>query len=80
MLDGDTATYVIEDGTAWETGTATAGTTATVFTRELSASSTGSLLSLTGSATMYFTPNAADMSELSRFGRMLAVSVGQVSL
>jgi hypothetical protein len=53
--------YTIEDGVAWETGTGTYTSSGTTMTRTLSASSTGSLLNIAGSATMYFTPIATSL-------------------
>lgn len=50
--------YAITDGTAWETGTGVVGGTSTTMTRVLASSSTGSLLSLTGSAKVFLTPIA----------------------
>lgn len=78
MVDGDDARYAIEDGTAWETGKALASSTATVFARTMEKSSTGSLISLSGSATMYFTPTAAQMTAIAERGAMLAASIGMV--
>ena len=74
MVDGETTRYVIEDGTAWETGLATASSTATVIARTLENSSTGSLLNLSGSATMYFAPTALDLN--ARIGRDIALTLG----
>lgn len=78
MVDGQDARYAIEDGTAWETGTVIASSTATVLARTLEASSTGSLISLSGSATMYFTPTAKQLDALPARGAILALSVGMV--
>jgi hypothetical protein len=50
VVDGDEIRYVIEDGINWEIGTGVYN--AGVITRSLVESSTGSLLSLSGSATI----------------------------
>ena len=59
VVDADVVRYVIEDGTAWEIGTGTysAGT----LTRALGESSTGSLLTLSGSAVVFVTAAAEDI-------------------
>lgn len=51
-LDSRTYDYLIEDGTAWELGSGVYSSGAGTLTRTLLASSTGSLLSLSGSATI----------------------------
>lgn len=57
-------TYTILDGTAWETGTGVYTTSGTTVSRVLVASSTGSLLNLSGTATMFFTALASKTPQL----------------
>lgn len=52
VLNGETVRYLIEDGTAWEIGLGVYTTAGLTMTRTLVESSTGSLLNLTGAATV----------------------------
>jgi hypothetical protein len=63
-LNGDILRYVIEDGTAWEIGNGTYTTAGTTLTRTLVESSTGSLLNLSGSATVYSASTKEDFETL----------------
>ncbi len=60
-VDARTYSYVIEDGTAWEVGEGVYTASGTTLSRTLIASSTGSLLNLSGAAKVYVSPNARDV-------------------
>ena len=62
ISNGDTVRYVIEDGTAFEIGQGVYTHSGTTLTRVLSSSSTGSLLNLSGSAVLFISPSAEDLT------------------
>ena len=65
VSNGDIVRYVIEDsGTAWEIGSGAYNSSGPTLSRTLSESSTGSLLSLSGSAVVFVAATAADLAAL----------------
>lgn len=62
VADADIVRYTIEDGTDWEIGTGTYSTAGNTLTRSVTESSNaGSLINLTGAATIYVTAAADDL-------------------
>ena len=60
VSDGNKLNYVIEEGSAWERGNGIYTTSGTTMTRVLIDSSTGSLLTLTGTAHVFIDTFATD--------------------
>ena len=76
-LNGHTLRYVIEDGSAWEVGTAVYDSSGPSLTsRTLTSSSTGALLSLTGSAKVFISASADDLDLLYADITVTVVNVG----
>ena len=63
VSNADVVRYTIEDGTAWEIGTGTYTASGATLSRSMTESSTGSLLSLTGTASVFVTAAAADIQQ-----------------
>ena len=63
IANGTVVSYAIEDGTNRETGRGTYTTSGTTLTRTLKASSTGSLLNLSGNAQVMITAITDDFTE-----------------
>lgn len=63
-ISGVSYSYLIEDGTSWELGWGIYDSAGPTLTRNLMSSSTGSLLNLTGSATVACVANEMDIAPL----------------
>ncbi len=63
IADDDIVSYFIVDGAAWEYGSGVIGGTRTTIARTLRESSTGSLLSLSGTAEVFFAPGDEEVLE-----------------
>lgn len=63
-ISGVSYSYLIEDGTSWELGWGIYDSAGPTLTRNLMSSSTGSLLNLTGSATVACVANEADIGAM----------------
>jgi hypothetical protein len=73
VADGDVVSYGIVDGTASEVGYGTYTASGTTLTRNLTKSTTGSLLSLTSAAEVYITARAEDLSDLLNLSHAMAI-------
>lgn len=62
VADAASVRYVIEDGSAWEIGVGTYTSSGATLSRTLNASSTGSLLNLSGNAIVSITATALDLA------------------
>lgn len=76
IANGDSVTYVIEDGNSYEIGTGTYTHSGTTLSRSLQSSSTGSLLNLSGSASVFITLSAQDFDERANVPVSMAIALG----
>lgn len=76
VVNGDIVRYVIEDGLDWEIGVGTYTSSGTTLSRTLNESSTGSLLNLSGTATVFVTAAALDILDNISVGTSVASTSG----
>ena len=75
LADADVVPIFIEGAAgAWEHSLATLGSTQTTLTRVLRKSSTGSLLNLSGTSTVFIDPGAADLGGMALLSHVSAVA------
>ena len=78
VSNADVVRYTIEDGTAWEIGTGTYTASGATLSRSMTESSTGSLLSLTGAASVFVTAAAADIVQPNSSPTFAKVTAGDI--
>ncbi len=79
ISDGDVVRFTIIDGDAWEIGTGTYTATGTTLSRTLTESSTGALLSLSGSnVEVFITAANEDLVLKDSNGNILIGSIGKI--
>jgi len=76
IVNGDVVTYVVEDGNSYEIGTGTYTHSGTTLSRSLQSSSTGSLLNLSGSASVFITLSSQDFNERANVPVAMAIALG----
>ena len=76
ISNGDSVRYVIESGNNYEIGTGTYTHSGTTLSRTLTSSSTGSLLNLSGTSTVFITLAAADFDERAAVPVSMAIALG----
>ncbi len=80
VSNSDVVRYTIEDEDAWEIGTGTYTASGTTLSRTLTESSTGSLLNLSGEATVFVTAAAEDIAQLNSSAAFTDVEADFVDL
>ena len=76
ISNGDSVRYVIESGNSYEIGVGIYTHSGTTLSRTSTSSSTGSLLNLTGTSTVFITLAAADFDERAAVPVAMSIALG----